>query len=342
MAEEIDYRTLNEVQLKYELKKLEKRILRIAGDPLAAGKGYRKFFRWASNKNSVDRVREMMSDRSFILHLLFEKHCTPAEVTRLEKVNALLLDLTNRTYKRTASLARKVLSIPREELDDDLTVEGKLIPEFDLPYSVLRLEDDNYYGSDFVRMAAILQETEEYQPGMADVRCYLGQIENFTPAITDEELGCANTMDDGTTWGEAWLRIPPLEHIIICYALHALVTHMNWSIPDVLRINDYKIEVSLTVQQYSDQDRNRLWWWSKYDFSRFKDVLLKEAESREQDLPLETFILRRARDYFEDWADEALAEVGLSDLDRYFRALYNKINRSNNDPARTYPHPDST
>lgn len=328
MAEEIDYRTLNEVQLKYELKKLEKRILRITGDPLATGsKGYHKFFRWAGNKNSVDCVREMMSDRSFILHLLFEKHCTPAEVARLEKVNALLLDLTNRTYKRTASLARKVLSIPREELDDDLTVEGKLIPEFDLPYSVLRLEDDNYYGSDFVRMAAILQETEEYQPGMADVRCYLDQIENFTPAITDEELGCANTMDDGTSWGEAWLRIPPLEHIIICYALHALVTHMNWSIPDVLRINDYKIEVTLTVQQFSDQERNRLWWWRKYDFPRFREVLLKEAESREENLPMETFILQRSRDYFEEWADEALDEVGLSDLDRYFRALYNKINR---------------
>ena len=327
MAEEIDYRTLNEVQLKYELKKLEKRILRITGDPLVTGKGYRKFFRWASNKNSVDRVREMMSGRSFILHLLFEKHCTPAEVARLEKVNDLLLDLTNRTYKRTASLARKVLSTPREELDDDLTVEGKFVPEFDLPYSVLRLEDDNYYGSDFARMAAILQETEEYQPGMADVRCYLDQIENFTPAITDEELGCANTMDDGTTWGEAWLRIPPLEHIIISYALHALVTHMNWSIPDVLRINDYKIEVTLTVQQFSDQNRNRLWWWRKYDFPRFREVLLKEAESREENLPMETFILKRSRDYFEEWADDALAEVGLSVLDRYFRVLYNKINR---------------
>lgn len=327
MAEEIDYRTLNEVQLKYELKKLEKRILRITGDPLATGPKYRKFFRWASNKNSVDRVQELMSDRSFILHLLFEKHCTPSEVARLEKVNDLLLDLTNRTHKRTASLARKVLSTPREGLDDDLTVEGKLIPEFDLPYSVLRLEDDNYYGSDFVRMAAILQETEEYQPGMADVHCYLDQIENFTPAITDDELGCANTMDDGTTWGEAWFRIPPLEHITICYALHALVTHMSWSIPDVLRINDYKIEVTLTVQQFSDQDRNRLWWWRKYDFPHFKEVLLKEAESREENLPMETFILQRSRDYFEEWADEALAEVGLSDLDRYFRALYNKINR---------------
>ena len=326
--QEPDYRSLSEVQLKYELIQLEKRILRITGDPLASGgKGYRKFFCWASNKNSVERVQELMSHRSYILNLLFEKHCTPSEVARLENVNTLLLDLADRTYKRTSSLARQILSVPREELDDDLTVEGKLVPEFDLTSSVLRLEDDAYYGSDFVRMAAILQETEEYQPGMADVCCYLDQIKNYTPAITDEQLGCANMMDDGTTWGEAWLLIPPLEHIIICHALHALVTHMNWSIPDVLRINDFKIEVTLTVQQYSDQNRNPLWWWSKYDFPRFKEVLLKEAESRPEDLPLQTFILQRCRDYFEEWADEALDEVGIIDVNRYLLTVYNKANR---------------
>ena len=318
---------MNEVQLKYELIKLEKRILRITGDPLATGRGSRKFFRWGSNKNAVEHVQELMSDRSFILSLLFECHCTPSEVAQLEKVNELLLDLTNRTYKRTACLARQILSMQRDELDDDLTVEGKLVPEFDLPYSVLRLEDDAYYGSDFIRMAAILQETEEYQPGMADVRCYLNQIENYTPDITDEQLGCANTLDDGTTWAEAWLRIPALEHITVCHALHALVTHMNWSIPDVLRINDYKVEVKLTVQQYSDQARNRLWWWSKCDLPHFKEVLLKEAESRGEGLPLESYLLQRCRDYFEEWADEALSEVGLTDIDRYLQTVYNKANR---------------
>lgn len=327
MAKEIDYRSLTEVQLKYELKKLERRILKITGDPI--GQHYRKFFEWARNDVAVERVKEMMSTRGYILHLLFEKHCTPAEVVRLEKVNTLLLDLTNRTYARTASLARKALAIPREELDDDITIEGKLVPEFDLPSSVLRLEDDNYYGSDFVRMAAILQETEKYEPGMADVRCYPSQIEVFTPNITDKELGCANEMDDGTTWAEAWLRIPPLEHICICYALHALVTHMSWSIPDVLRINDYKIEVTFSVQQFSDQERNRLWWWRKCTLPRFKEVLLKEAESREEGLPLETFLLQRCRDYFEESADEALSgAASITDIDHYMETLYKKVTRT--------------
>ena len=326
MAEEIDYRTLTEIQLKYELKKLEQRILRITGDPLATGRGHRKWYRWASDKNAVDRVQELMSNRSYLLHLLFEKHCTPEEVTRLENVNTLLLDLTNQTYCRTARMLRSVISMPACDQDDDFIVEGKLIPEFDLPGSVLRLEDDSFYGSDFVRMAAILQETEEFQPAMANPRVYPGRIEHYTPLMTDKELGCSNDLDDGISWAEAWLSIPPLEHINICYALHALVTHMNWSIPDVLRINDYKIEVTFTVQQYSDQDCNRRWWWTLCSFPHFKEVLLKEAKSRPKDLLLETFILQRSRDYFKEWAEEALSEVGLADLDLYLHTLYNKIN----------------
>lgn len=39
----------------------------------------------------------------------------------------------------------------------------------------------------------------------------LSNIGHYTAGMTDKELGCANDLDDGTTWGEAWLRIPPLE-----------------------------------------------------------------------------------------------------------------------------------
>ncbi len=323
MESKTDYRSMTDEQLRCELKKLEKEILRRTGDPLADGGGHSKWWRWRRNRTAVDRVEEMMVHRSYLLHHLFEKHCTPAEVARLEKVNALLLDLTNRTYKRTARLARAALSMPREALDDDFMVEGKLVAEFDLPGSVLRLEDDTYYGSDFVRMAAILQETEESKPTMvfASPSVNLFDMKHDSPAMTDEQLGCANDLDDGDTWAEAWLDIPPLKHITVCYAMHALVTHMSWSIPDVLRINDYKMELTLTVQQFSDQERNRLWWWRKCDLPRFKEVFLKEAESRDPDIPLERFIFQRSRDRFEDQADEALAEAGMENIDRYLEAL---------------------
>lgn len=54
---------------------------------------------------------------------------------------------------------------------------------------------------------------------------------------------------------------------------------------------------------------------------RFKEVFLNEAERHDTDIPLEGFILQRSRDRFEDLADEALAEAGLENIDRYLEAL---------------------
>ncbi|MCI6371525.1 MAG: hypothetical protein MR819_11115 [Prevotella sp.] len=61
----------------------------------------------------------MMMDRCFILNLLFDIHCTPAEVARLEKINGMLLEMTNRTYHRTAELMRALIVMKKDEMDDD-------------------------------------------------------------------------------------------------------------------------------------------------------------------------------------------------------------------------------
>ena len=323
-TEEPDYRSMNEVQLKYELIKLERKILDITGDPIDY-KHYGPFLGWRRDDAKVEAVEGMMLERCFILNLLFDIHCTPAEVARLEKINDTLLEMANRTYHRTADMMRALMVMKKDEMDDDYELEGRLAPRFDIPYSVLRLEDDDYYGSDFIRVAAILQETEQYKPGMADVSCGWSRLKDKSPSATDEELECANGLDDGYSWAEGPLWHPKLSHITICHALHALCTHMNWSIPDVLRINDFSIEVKLTVQQFSDQERNRLWWWDKYDLPRFKEVLLKEAAARQEGIPLETALLQRCRDYFEDTANEVLDKVGISDVDRYLEALKHKI-----------------
>lgn len=87
----------------------------------------------------------------------------------------------------------------------------------------------------------------------------------------------------------------------------------------------FKIEVTLKVQQFSDQERNRLWWWDKYDLPRFKEVLLKEAASRPEGQSLEAALLQRCRDYFEDTADEVLSEVGITDADFYLTKLKDRI-----------------
>ena len=62
---------MNEVQLKYELIKLEKKILDIIGDPIDY-KHYSPFLDWCRDDAKVEAVEEMMLDRCFILNLLFD------------------------------------------------------------------------------------------------------------------------------------------------------------------------------------------------------------------------------------------------------------------------------
>lgn len=78
-AEEPDYRSMDEVQLKHELAGLEQRILGITGDPLDY-QHYRRFLDWSRNEMKVNEIEELMSDRCLILNLLFSCHCTPGEV----------------------------------------------------------------------------------------------------------------------------------------------------------------------------------------------------------------------------------------------------------------------
>lgn len=111
-TEDPDYRSINEVQLKYELIKLEKKILDITGDPIDY-KHYSPFLDWCRDDAKVEAVEEMMLNRSYILNLLFEIHCTPAEVARLKKINGMLLEMTNRTYHRTADMMRALMVIKR-------------------------------------------------------------------------------------------------------------------------------------------------------------------------------------------------------------------------------------
>lgn len=133
-----DYRSMNEAKLKLELAGLEKRILDITGDPLNY-QHYRQFLDWCRDEAKVKAVEELMLDRCLFLNLLFDIHCTPAEVARLEKINSMLLEMTNRTYSRTADLVRALLVMKKDDMDDDYMIESRLVPTFDFKQGLLRL-----------------------------------------------------------------------------------------------------------------------------------------------------------------------------------------------------------
>lgn len=240
-------------QLHDKLKEIEARIMEITTDPIDK-KSETQFLDWCNDRAEVRCVHLLMGERKKILDTLFKVHCTDAEIDRLKKINNMLLDRTNRMFKSTADIYRSYLAISNGCKRDVYKICRNIVPIFSQPCSILRLEDDYYYGSDFVRMAVILQETEDYMLDMSLVNPNSGG--NEMSSMTDEELGCKNKFDDGISWAKGPLQDPKLKHLNICYALHALCTHMNYSLPDILRINDFKIEITLTVQQFFDQTNN--------------------------------------------------------------------------------------
>ena len=49
------------------------------------------------------------------------------------------------------------------------------------------------------------------------------------------------------TRAEGPLRIPQFDHLCVCYAVHALCTHMRYSIPDLLRMTTYAFNYQLNT-----------------------------------------------------------------------------------------------
>ena len=70
-------------------------------------------------------------------------------------------------------------------------------------------------------------------------------------------------LDDGVSWDEyPFNRFPEFKDSITCYAVHDLTDHKLYSIPDLLRLNDFWSEVEFKVQSITNQDGQH------YDFNK--------------------------------------------------------------------------
>lgn len=241
-------------RLRKRLQRVERRILRITGMNSDD-------FSWTRSQKKLERVGRLVGERKVLLDSMFAG--TAEEVERMRRVNDLLYDLTQQMYRRSAALYRKVLTVTYDEaFDDDVVVEGTLTYNCDGEDSVLPMTNDAYYGSDFSRMLQIidwlyLQKCDGFQlPEIEQTICKSIEPAD-TPAMTDEAFGFDNILDDGTTWAEACLCHPAFEHICICHAVHDLCTHKKYSVPDLLRMNDFWCEVTVKHQHIVRQDGSR-------------------------------------------------------------------------------------
>ena len=245
--------------------------------------------------------------RCWALNNLFDEHCTDEEVRRFAAINDKLYEMTERMYERARMVNELIKTMPLHEKDDDVDVEAKLKFWEDGASSILEIEDDAYYGSDFTRMIVLLAIVDR------DYKCYdeIGQV-NLSPRLVDGKVvsddDIINDLDDGTTWAEAWLRHPKLDHLIVCHAVHDICTHKNYSIPDLLRMNTFEVSIDIKIQQIEDQDGARCFWTQNYTPEQAKAKILAEAQHRPAGMSLGDFVYRRCRVYYETMVDDVPAE----------------------------------
>ena len=205
-------------QLRKRLQDCEDYILRIA-----------KPFDGYWDKATEEVIADHLGTRQWILDKMFEKHATGAEVRRFEVVNERLLALTKQLNERHRTLQEQMAAIH--------TLDGELFKlETTLLYShndedphLFTMEEDAFYGSRWNEMLWVIGENS--------------RLDDICWCCGDHICN----LDDGQTWAEGPLRIPQLDHLCVCYAVHALCTHMNYSIPDLLRMTTYAFNYQINT-----------------------------------------------------------------------------------------------
>lgn len=293
--------------LRAQVQKVEERILAITGDNVEYN------MEWTRSQRKCEQVKRLIWKRKHLLDKMFVG--TSEEVVRMEQVNNRLYDLTQKMYARTEALCRKEMATTYDpEYDDDVEIEGTLKFSANGHRSLLPMANDEYYGSNFYEMFCIIDwlytcdvlDLEEIE----QCRCYF-YPSDYSSEMSSKELGLTDDLNDGTTWYEPFQpAADKLSHLCICHAIHDLSDHKPYSIPDILRMNDFWVEVTVKHQHIVEQDGSRLHWWERCSFEEFRAKFVREAEqNRAPQIRLRQEIYNRTRLYFHDYLEDLSADM---------------------------------
>lgn len=238
--------------MKNELTAIENDLLVLIPDPL-------HHLNWYTRFNTPNSIEDLLYRRRAILNDLFLAHLSSKDVAKFEKVNRRLDDMTEKMYRRLANMYRTLLAMPKDQdFDDDIVITAEMQFICEQKKDVLKLDDDDYYGSRFLDMNSIMSVFCKDMVKMP----IAWEIAPYNPkhdaSMSDAELGVVNILDDGESWNDAPLNIDAFKDIVICNAAHVICDHMPYSIPDMLRMNCFWIDVKSTVQHITSMDGKHL------------------------------------------------------------------------------------
>lgn len=207
-------------------------------------------------------IEDILINRQRLLNKLFLG--TEAEIERLKQINDRLLELTHKMYSRAYQLYQVVCSNGyNPDFDDDVTIEGVLTFTWNsLESSYLPMKEDSEYGSDFPVMMELLDGVY-YDKSIAECsscNVFFPYGEPITPnlaTLPSDKINLVDRLNDGQSWNEYPFNRNEFNDIVFCYPMHVLCNHQLWSIPDVLRMNEFCCEVKVSHQHLVDLAGNR-------------------------------------------------------------------------------------
>lgn len=269
-SEILEYiREVSTVDEKREvLQNVEQRVKRIVNCDL----DYSPFLRYLS-ENEHDVIDLLMGIRYVVLNEMM-LHPTPAEVERFRYQNDKLFKLTQEYYAQCRNMWRTLFHTPYK-VDDRYCyeVEGVLRFEYGDDDAVVKLENDDYYGSDFQYMIHLQDELIYKMDSLLN-----GVFGSFVGATEDGYKQINNMLDDGDSWDECSLHKPEFADICVCYAMHALHTHQDYCLPDILRMDDFVVKVHLQYENEVCDTRDAEIVPHKYEPSWFQKLVEEDVK----------------------------------------------------------------
>ncbi len=202
----------------------------------------------------IEQLEKLIGNRYVLLNEMFL--CTTNEIERFKQVNERLKELTDKMHTKALKLYRSILKEGYDpDFDDDIMLEATLRYVFnDEQDSVISDEiEPNLYNSPFAQMLDILYEFYRTSGVPECAQCYISYNLDHKCEMSAAELGIEDDLNDGESWSEGYLYRAEFKHICICYAVHDLCTHKYYSIPDLLRMNDFMIDIKITHQHIVNQ-----------------------------------------------------------------------------------------
>jgi hypothetical protein len=296
--------------LREQVQKIEEKILAITGKFVEFNMDNME---WTCSQRKCEQVKKLIWKRKHLLNKMFV--ATPDEVERMEQVNNRLFDLTQKMYARAEALYRNLMTATYDpEFNDAVEIEGSLRFYTTGYGSVLPMANDDYYNSNFYEMFRVIDWLYTCDvltlAGIERCLCFVPPLD-YCPKMSSKELGLTDKLNDGTTWYESMQpAADKLSHLCICHAIHDLSCYKPYSIPDILRMNDFWVEVTVKHQHVVEQDGSRQKWWEYCSFEEFRDKFVREAEqNRAPHIRLGQEIANRTRQYFYDYLEDLSADM---------------------------------